>query len=207
MADDDNQAPQEKHDRTSGEPTHRQRLLVEGIITGKTQAQAAIDAGYSPKTAYSLANEALSNPKVQKYYQKRVDAALTDTNEIAAVLTTQMRGDFADFDGCILDNGDLDWPELRARGVSRLIRKLKITRRFVEGAPQVTTEIEIYSAQEAAKIHAQIHGMVKKAAANPDDIAWAKAELQRLIDAGYEREDAKKLLIQAEPKALDWLVG
>jgi hypothetical protein len=47
-----------------GKLTMKQRKLVQGVAVGKTQKQAAIDAGYSPKTAQSIASQELNKANV-----------------------------------------------------------------------------------------------------------------------------------------------
>lgn len=60
--------------------------FVRGIISGKTQKQSAIDAGYSPKTAESQASQILKHPKVKaalaKARTKADDSAIIDRNRI-----------------------------------------------------------------------------------------------------------------------------
>lgn len=47
--------------------------------------------------------------------------------------------------------------------------------------------------------------MLKRPAVNPEDMARAKAEVNRLIDEGWSEEEAKEILIEAEPRAAQWL--
>jgi hypothetical protein len=53
----------------------RKKKLIKGISEGKTQRQAAIDAGYSPKTADSQASQILKEPKVIATIQDMMDKA------------------------------------------------------------------------------------------------------------------------------------
>ena len=48
--------------------TERQRRFVDEylILKGRNGTQAAINAGYSPKTAYSIACENLKKPEIQR---------------------------------------------------------------------------------------------------------------------------------------------
>ena len=48
----------------------RQKAFVAGLVRGKTQKQAAIDAGYSPKSAETDASRLLRNAKVSAYLEK-----------------------------------------------------------------------------------------------------------------------------------------
>ena len=45
--------------------TYKERVLIKGVICGKTQTQAAIDAGYSKRSAAVLACKTLKKVNVQ----------------------------------------------------------------------------------------------------------------------------------------------
>jgi len=53
----------------------RQQKFEDGIIAGKTQTQAAIDAGYSKKCAASTGSSLVRNPKIQRSLLQRLDEA------------------------------------------------------------------------------------------------------------------------------------
>lgn len=46
--------------------TIKKKKLIQGVVEGKSQKQAAIDAGYSPKSAESQASQILQEPKVKQ---------------------------------------------------------------------------------------------------------------------------------------------
>lgn len=48
--------------------TVKQRRLVQGVIEGKTQTQAAIDAGYSERSATVIASKTLRKVNVYEVY-------------------------------------------------------------------------------------------------------------------------------------------
>ncbi len=52
--------------------THRQKLFVDWYIKIANITQAAIKAGYSKKTAYSIGSETLKKPEVQAHYKLRM---------------------------------------------------------------------------------------------------------------------------------------
>ena len=57
----------------------KRKKLIAGIVAGKTQKQAAIDAGYSKKTAETQASQILKEPQVKSNLEKALDkAGLTD---------------------------------------------------------------------------------------------------------------------------------
>lgn len=49
--------------------TDKQRKLIKGVAEGKTQKQAAIDAGYSPKCADEIASQQLNKDSVKASLQ------------------------------------------------------------------------------------------------------------------------------------------
>ena len=61
-------------------PTNRQKVFVEKYLAnGFNGKQAALDAGYSPKTAKTQAGNLLSNVNLKPYIDKRIRAILSDT--------------------------------------------------------------------------------------------------------------------------------
>lgn len=53
--------------------TERQKRFVDEyiLLKGRNQTQAAINAGYSKKTAYSIASENMKKPEIQAYLAQR----------------------------------------------------------------------------------------------------------------------------------------
>lgn len=66
-----------------GEATRQQKLFVDEYlkIRKSNATQAAINAGYSPKTASSQASQLLNNPKVLKYLEERERAIAQELQE------------------------------------------------------------------------------------------------------------------------------
>lgn len=62
-----------------GEATPQQKLFVEHYLKNRktNQRQAALDAGYSPRSVDSQASQLLKNPKVLAYLEKR-ESQITD---------------------------------------------------------------------------------------------------------------------------------
>ena len=66
-----------------GEATEQQKLFVDEYLRlrKKNATQAAINAGYSPKSASSQASQLLKNPKVIKYLKAREKAIIQELQE------------------------------------------------------------------------------------------------------------------------------
>lgn len=52
--------------------TEKQKRFCEEYLIDLNATQAALRAGYSEKTAYSIGNENLKKPEIQEYIQKRL---------------------------------------------------------------------------------------------------------------------------------------
>lgn len=75
--------------------TEKQKLFCEEYLISLNATQAALRAGYSEKTAYSIGNENLKKPEIQEYIQKRLkekeDALIAKQDEVLKTLTAVMR--------------------------------------------------------------------------------------------------------------------
>lgn len=57
---------------------HRQKLFVKGVAKGKTQKQAALDAGYAEQTAKSASGKLMKNELVRNEFQRIFNKAVSD---------------------------------------------------------------------------------------------------------------------------------
>lgn len=77
--------------------TKKQKRFVEEYLIDLNATQAAIKAGYSPKTAYSMGNENLNKPELKAYIETELDkihsAKIADAEEVMKYLTAVMRGE------------------------------------------------------------------------------------------------------------------
>ena len=76
-------------------PTKQQKFCDEYLISGNA-TDAAIKAGYSPKTAKQTGSENLSKPDLRAYIDEQLDkihsAKIADAQEVLEYLTAVMRG-------------------------------------------------------------------------------------------------------------------
>ena len=77
--------------------TKKQKLFCDEYLIDLNATQAAIRAGYSKKTAYSIGNENLTKPEIKKYIDDRMaekeTALIADQNEVLKYLTKVLRGE------------------------------------------------------------------------------------------------------------------
>ena len=75
----------------------RQKRFCDEYLIDCNAKQAAIRAGYSPKTAYSIGNENLNKPELKAYIDEQLEkihsAKIADAEEVMKYLTSVMRGE------------------------------------------------------------------------------------------------------------------
>lgn len=80
--------------------TEKQKRFCEEYLIDLNATQAAIRAGYSKKTAYSIGDENLRKPEVKKYIEKRMEEKqsqlIADQDEVMRYLTAVMRREKTD---------------------------------------------------------------------------------------------------------------
>ena len=149
--------------------TNKQRVFVAEYLTDFNATQAAIRAGYSQKTAYSIGQENLNKPEIKAAIEERI----ADRNEVLAGLTDIARGDMADL-MAITTQGftlqlmvkDPETGEMKINPNTKLIRKIKqkVTTYLAkkeddEDREVIETEIELYSAHEAWRDLGKYHAL------------------------------------------------
>ena len=199
--------PRKKDSKGKDILTTRERLFAEGVASGKSMTQAAKDAGYSEKYASDIGKQNSRKLPVAECIQERVAAVAATTDEINSLLSIHLRADMADFDDCLLPNGRVDLKKAKKLGISRLIKKIDYEPVSLtlgaEGTPEVhyRAKIEFHDSQAAAWKLAELRGMKKAPAANPEDLARIKAEIERLVEDGWTEQEARQIVIEAEPRA------
>ena len=140
--------------------TNKQRAFVREYLCDFNGTQAAIRAGYSPRSAKTTASEILTYPNVKAEIDERIMSA----DEAAARLTDIARGDIADlmavssmgFTIQLIDEDEEGNRVINPK--TKLIKKIKqkvttIMPRNEQGEEReiVETELELYNAHEAQR--------------------------------------------------------
>ena len=93
--------------------TEKQKRFCDEYLIDLNATQAAIRAGYSKKTAYSIGQENLKKPEISAYIKKRMaekEAALVaDQDEVMKYLTAVMRREMKEFVVVTLQNKIEKW--------------------------------------------------------------------------------------------------
>ncbi len=133
--------------------TAKQAQFVAEYLVDRNATAAAIRAGYSQKTAYSIGSENLSKPEIALAIADRTQQAL-DANGLtpARVLEEVRRLAFADLSEAFAEDGTLKPlrqipKELRAAISS--VKTLKTNLTSGDGAQEVTREIKLWDKAKA----------------------------------------------------------
>lgn len=124
--------------------TGKQQAFIDEYLKTRNATKAAIAAGYSPKTAYSIGSENLSKPEISEAIRLRTSENAMSADEVTSLLAEQARGDIGDFvdfyPGMKLPIINLE--KAYRNGKMRLVKKLKFL-------PDGGVEFELYDAQSA----------------------------------------------------------
>jgi len=144
--------------------TKRQKVFVEHYLQCWNATQAAIKAGYSSRSAYSIGSENLRKPDIKAYIDERLTELKMGADEALLLLADQARGDLGDF----MDISSVGFHLDLVGKNTRLLKKIKqktitfIAKKESDEDREVTeTEIEIYDAQGALDKILKVHGAYK----------------------------------------------
>lgn len=142
----------------------KQRAFIKEYLRDFNGTQAAIRAGYSRKSAYSIGSELLKKPEIQTAIRKDLDERLMSSDENLKRLAEMARGDMGDFMDISSMAFQLDLNKAKELGLTHLIKKVRqktITTVDKNGEEEETNtiEIELYDAQEALNSIGKYHGL------------------------------------------------
>ncbi len=188
----------------------RQEAFVEHYVAngGKNASDAARKAGVTgTRGAIEVtAHRMLRNAKVQEAIHARTRERLRGVkalaDEVYYLLADHLRADFGDLSDCFV-NGKFDLNKAKQSDVSRLLKKMRI-REMPNG--EVLTELELHDSQSAAARLAKLMGLEQQPRLNEDDTARVKAELAKLVSEGWEPDQAREIVIEADPTAARFLM-
>lgn len=146
--------------------TAKQQKFVSEYIVSFNATQAAINAGYSEKTAYSIGHENLSKPEIANAIRGYLNGFAMSAEEVLFHLTEIARGDIK----YVLNEwGAIDPTIAVNRGKSNLIKKYKTKTMLIEGRGENAQdqrideqEIEMYDRLTALGLLAKYHNLTNK---------------------------------------------
>lgn len=139
----------------------KQRVFIEEYFKDWNATQAALRAGYSQKSAYSIGQENLKKPEIAKAIEQRISEKAMSADEVLSRLAEHARGNMGDF----LDIGsmgfEVDLNAAAEKGLLHLIKKVRMKTTIIndKNDRDIEThdmEVELYDAQ-AALVHLGRH--------------------------------------------------
>lgn len=132
--------------------TDKQWVFCTEYVIDFNCTQAAIRAGYSEKTAYSIGSRLLKNVEVAQEIKRLIDERCMKSDEVLMRLADHARGDIGDV---LTDDGEgIDWQKAKQARKTHLVKKVTIrtVRTTFGDDKEIETEtrsIELYDAQGA----------------------------------------------------------
>ena len=141
---------------------NKQRAFVEEYLIDFNATQAALRAGYSPRTAYSIGPRLLKNVEVKAEFKRRFEEKAMPADEVIARLSDMARGDLGDFLDIESMSFDLSLRKAKELGLTHLIKKVKqrtVTTIKKDGDDEEThyVEIELHDSQSALEKLGKAH--------------------------------------------------
>lgn len=148
--------------------TGKQKLFVHQYPIDFNATQAAIRAGYSQKTAYSIGFENLRKPEIKEAISKVLKEKIMSADEVLTRITHMAQGDIGPYletteDGTISVNIE----QMKSDGKAHLLKKVKQRKRVVTTTNERTgvertqtdwvAEIELHDAQAALHMMGKHH--------------------------------------------------
>ena len=139
--------------------TAKQQRFCDEYLIDLNATQAAIRAGYSKKTAYSIGNENLKKPEIKAYIENRMaekEASLiADQDEVMRYLTAVMRRELKEAVVVTLQSKTEKWVEVEGTG------KLKKQTTTEESPAVVDIPAKLSDANKAAELIGKRYGIFK----------------------------------------------
>lgn len=160
--------------------------------------QAAIEAGYSKKTAGEIGYENLKKPEIQAEIQRVMDETAMGAKEVLARLTAEARANLAElmepYNVPILDRegnhvGDRQSFRLKPEAFQKYGYLIK----SISPTSSGEVKFELYDAQKAKELIGRHRNMFKETSLNVDLSKLTDAQLERIANG----EDPLKVIINA----------
>jgi len=147
----------------------KQQIFIDEYLRCFNGAEAARRAGYSEKTARTIASNLLSNVDINEQIQSRLNEVHMSADEALKLTADIARGDMAKLMDVSSMGFNLDMRRAQEAGLTKLIKKVKqktttyIAKKESEEDREVTElEIELYSAQDAIRDVLKVSGKFKE---------------------------------------------
>jgi phage terminase small subunit len=135
--------------------TAKQQRFVEFYILYNCNAtKAALSAGYSEKSAYSIGSENLRKPEIRQALDDMMSASTMGAKEVLFRLTEQARADIFDV---VDSDGQLNMLKARSRRKTGLIKSITHTTVTIKDVETRTVRVELHDTQKALQLLGKYH--------------------------------------------------
>jgi phage terminase small subunit len=168
----------------------KQIAFVEAYLTHWNATKAAIDAGYSERSARSIGSENLTKPDIQAAIQERLAELKMGADEVLTRLSDHARGSIAPFIR-VTPGGELRGFDLSDDKPLHLLHKVSVTTRTMKD--DVTEEkitLELYDAQAALALLGKHHKLfVDKIEHTGADGTPLFPDFEQALKKSYDSDD------------------
>lgn len=150
--------------------TNKEQKFVDGVAKGLGYGVAAVAAGYSMRSARTLAARLLKKVHINEALDKRREyfRSIADV-EVKDIIGAQAEMAFASIEDALDENGYLDFAKAKLNGSAKLIRKIsRVHTKYGE-----TVAVEFYSRADALDKLSNILGLYQQARPNTETIEKA----------------------------------
>lgn len=163
---------------SDGLTAKQRKFVLRYLANGFHGTEAAVNAGYSQRSASAQATVLLKNPKVQAEIARLMEEYAMPTAEVLARLARLAR---SSIDVILDDNGRVDLKKARDAGAADLIKRVTVKRRLNSRREMVEiTTVEMYDSQAALGLIAKQLGLLRESSVNltitPDELAQMSEE-------------------------------
>jgi hypothetical protein len=176
---------------------------------GCNATRAAAAAGWSQQYARFAGPDLLRRADIRDQIVARLNEHHAGAEEVLGLLSLHLR---ADLGHLLNDDGEFDWALALKRGVTRMIKKLKIrkhTETYEDGleATDLHYEIELHDSQAAARTLVGILGLEQRPKENETDYERKAKMYGRMVDRVIERMHSEHGEMITRAQAIDTLAA
>ena len=164
--------------------TRKQRTFINSYLKSWNATQAAIEAGYSEKTAANIGYENVKKPEIAAAISRRLQESAMSADEALMRLAEQARNDHGRY---IQPDGTVDMYGLIADGMTHLIKGTKDTAHGLV--------VEFYDAQSALTTILKAHGKLDGKGSKEDPVYMVQVNADDLAEARKQADEIEMELL------------
>lgn len=147
--------------------TKKETLFVDYLfICGLNGYAAAVKAGFSERSGYTIASQLLRKVNIAKVVEARLNEVHLSADEALAILAKHARGDIGDLMEITPLGYTINLEKAKANGLTGLIKKIEQQTITINGRDEDkeihTEKIELHDPQSAIRDILRVHGKIKE---------------------------------------------